>query len=183
MRFAPVGRVLVLLLSVSVAGGCVGAQRNDSELSGGFDGVGWLDSMDVGSRFTGGQIVIENTSNTTMRIVDVRPRLAPDAQLEFLGAYVAGEGRPWATTDRRAGFPPDESQWGPVNAAVGAEIPPLGPEDRGLELLLGFAVDGSGRSQMEAVSVDYEVNGVQKTLTISTTIIICTPSTAPCTPS
>lgn|GEM_PF-3459952 len=155
----------------------------DRHLDAGFDGLSWLDTMDVGQEFTAGQIVLFHNTPRDLVVTDVRPTIREGSHLRFLGAFVAPESRPLGTTDRSLSFPPETGTYGPdVRPAGGYVLHPFGEgeDTRGTELLLGFEVTGEGRSHMESVTVDFTVDGARGSRTIDTTITVCAPADAVC---
>jgi len=83
-----------------------------------------------------------------------------EGDLEYLGAYVAGTDR-LVNNQIVHSFPPDDSEVGPVEPAVGARIEPVPPElsEAGVQILLGYRVGESARSTRGSVSIDYRVDG------------------------
>src|SRR5690606_24893318 len=118
-------------------------------LIGEYDGLVWYDSFDAGTRFVAGHIALLNESDVDMTVIDVVPVMAGDAQLQFLGAYLAGDDKVAALTDRIVEFPPTKENWGSFVPAVGGVVRPVDElfySATGAELMLAFAVEGGTRN-------------------------------------
>lgn len=163
-------------------GGCSTSSLAGPTLIGEYDGLVWYDSFDVGTEFTAGQIALVNESDHEMTIVAVDPVMRSGSELTFLGAYLAGDDKEYALTDRLVEYPPSDA-WGSFSAAVGGVVPPsadLRYSETGTELMLAFSVDGGTRGEMLAVEVTYEVEGVRKKERIETGLVVCVPAGVEC---
>jgi hypothetical protein len=125
----------------------------------------------VGSSFTYGLLVVRNTTaDTTITLVSVTPVI--DGDLRYLGALALGPERQHAAVQLDRSWPPTLPELAGASPVEGTRVE-VHPGDRGVEILMGYEVTSSERVAVEAVLVDYVVDGVPYRGRFVNTIAIC----------
>lgn len=135
---------------------------------------GFATHAKVGDEFTNGQLIIFDSGDTDLTLVKVTPTLTGSG-LRYLGARLAGTGRKLGSTQEEHSFPPTARVLGPLQQANGAVLHTGGAwAKRGVEVLLGFKVVGTGRSTVPKVSITYRDHNGEHTASFTSTMAVCT---------
>ena len=163
-------RLIAAITCTVLATACTGGDPQSGGGPGplsGWDATGWAINEPEGSSFGNGWLVLENDGPAPIRLREV-------------------------TTDRSPGLALLGTAIGPTNNGIVQKLPwplskPFTPLENAViqpgekvQVVIGYLVKMPGRSTVREVTVDYEVEGEERSLSLVNTLAVCTTSGTSC---